>query len=150
MRSGSVLVLLLVLVSVATLSAREPSRDKAAAGRYTMSKTGDGFLRLDTKTGVVSHCTDKAGSWVCRSVADDRKAYEDEINRLQKLNSELHIRLNRLQNGKTGARDDYPSDEQVDKALNYMGKLLRKMLTIARELGENVQDKIRNRDKDKP
>jgi hypothetical protein len=154
MRNGIVLALLLVLASVAPLSAQENLKDKAPAGRYTMSKTDDGFLRLDTETGTVSHCVDKAGSWICRSVADDRKAYEDEIARLQKLNSQLNIRLNRLQNKKTGAKDDYPTDEQVDKALGYMEKLFRKMLRIARELGENVQGKNNDKDdsknKDKP
>ena len=154
MRNGIIVTLLLVMAPVATLSAQEPPKGKAPAGRYTMSRTDDGFLRLDTKTGIVSHCVDKAGSWICRSVADDRKAYEDEIARLQKLNSQLNIRLNRLQNKKPGAKDDYPTDEQVDKALGYMEKLFRKMLRIARELGENVQGKINNEDdgkgKDKP
>jgi len=50
--------------------------------RYVMKDTGNGFLRLDTKTGEMSMCQPKANSFVCEAVADDREALEKEIARL--------------------------------------------------------------------
>ena len=32
-------------------------------GRYTLAPMNGGFVRLDTRTGVVSHCTDKGHGW---------------------------------------------------------------------------------------
>ncbi len=51
-------------------------------GRYTLSATDNGYLRLDTRTGAVSVCTPKGG-WTCRVVPDERAALDQEIGRLQ-------------------------------------------------------------------
>jgi hypothetical protein len=51
-------------------------------GRYTLSATDNGYLRLDTRTGAVSICTSKGG-WTCRVVPDERAALDQEIGRLQ-------------------------------------------------------------------
>src|ERR1700674_4461306 len=66
------------------------------AGRFTMTPVAGGALRLDTRTGRVSHCKNDAGGWTCTSVADERAAYEEEIARLQarlaKVEAELAAR----------------------------------------------------------
>jgi hypothetical protein len=61
-------------------------------GRYTLSPVTDGFLRLDTRNGVVSICTNKNG-WVCRLVPDERAALDTEIGRLQTDNKQLREQL---------------------------------------------------------
>lgn len=52
-------------------------------GRYTLSPTGDGVLRLDTRTGAVSTCSNSGAGWACYAVPDERKAMDAEIGRLQ-------------------------------------------------------------------
>jgi hypothetical protein len=60
--------------------AQSPPTDEN--GRYTLSVTDNGYLRLDTRTGAVSICTPKGG-WTCRVVPDERTALDQEIGRLQ-------------------------------------------------------------------
>jgi hypothetical protein len=52
-------------------------------GRYTLSPTGDGVLRLDTRTGAVSTCSNSGAGWACYAVPDERAAMDAEIGRLQ-------------------------------------------------------------------
>jgi hypothetical protein len=41
------------------------------AGRYALSASRDGFVRLDTATGAVSHCRPDKGIWRCEPLAAD-------------------------------------------------------------------------------
>ena len=61
-------------------------------GRYTLSPVTDGFLRLNTRNGEVSICTNKNG-WTCRLVPDERTALDTEIGRLQSDNKQLREQL---------------------------------------------------------
>jgi hypothetical protein len=63
-----------------------PENDEA---RYTFSKVTDGFLRLDTKTGEVSLCSQQTVGWACVAVPDDRALLENEIARLRAENGAL-------------------------------------------------------------
>lgn len=59
--------------------------DPAAAEpvRFTVQTVEGGLMRLDTQTGALSFCTQRAGGWACEAVPDDRAALEAEIDRLQ-------------------------------------------------------------------
>jgi hypothetical protein len=52
-------------------------------GRYTLSPSGDGVLRLDTRTGAISTCNNSGAGWACYAVPDERAAMDAEIGRLQ-------------------------------------------------------------------
>jgi hypothetical protein len=52
-------------------------------GRYALSPTGDGVLRLDTRTGAISTCNNSGAGWACYAVPDERTAMDTEIGRLQ-------------------------------------------------------------------
>jgi len=56
---------------------------EAENGRYALSPTGDGVLRLDTRTGAVSTCNNSGAGWACYAVPDERAAMDTEIGRLQ-------------------------------------------------------------------
>ena len=43
-------------------------------GRYALSPTGDGVLRLDTRTGAISTCNNSGAGWACYAVPDERAA----------------------------------------------------------------------------
>lgn len=73
-------------------------------GRYTMAPSGDGFIRLDTRTGEVSTCRGKGG-WTCRIVPDERAALDAEIGRLQRENEGLKDQLARREDIVTGKID---------------------------------------------
>src|ERR1700689_1911414 len=52
-------------------------------GRYALSPIPDGVIRLDTRTGAVSTCSNGGAGWACYAVPDERAAYDAEIGRLQ-------------------------------------------------------------------
>jgi hypothetical protein len=58
-------------------------------GRYALSPTGDGVLRLDTRTGAVSTCNNSGAGWACYAVPDERAAMDAEVGRLQADNERL-------------------------------------------------------------
>src|SRR5262245_52231626 len=70
------------------------SKPDTENGRYALSPTGDGgVLRLDTKTGSVSTCTNSGAGWACYAVPDERAALDAEIGRLQADNEKLKGQL---------------------------------------------------------
>ena len=62
-------------------------------GRYAMSATSDGVLRLDTRTGAMSTCSNSGAGWACYAVPDERAAMDAEIGRLQADNEKLKAEL---------------------------------------------------------
>jgi hypothetical protein len=60
-----------------------------AGGRYTFGKVADGFVRLDTQTGEVSMCSQRAVGWACQAAPEDRAVLESEIARLRAENVAL-------------------------------------------------------------
>jgi hypothetical protein len=66
-----------------TGSAAAQSMPDAENGRYALSPVADGVVRLDTRTGAVSTCSNAGAGWACYSVPDERAALDAEIGRLQ-------------------------------------------------------------------
>jgi hypothetical protein len=65
----------------------------AKNGRYALSPVADGVLRLDTRTGAVSTCSNNGTGWACYTVPDERAALDTEIGRLQADNEKLKAQL---------------------------------------------------------
>jgi hypothetical protein len=65
----------------------------AENGRYALSPIADGVLRLDTRTGAVSTCTNSGTGWACYAVPDERAALDAEIGRLEADNEKLRAQL---------------------------------------------------------
>ena len=62
-------------------------------GRYSLSTVPDGVVRLDTRTGAVSTCSNNGNGWACYTVPDERAALDAEIGRLQADNEKLKAEL---------------------------------------------------------
>ena len=73
-------------------AAAQPLPD-AENGRYALSPVADGVIRLDTRTGAVSTCTNTGNGWACYVVPDERAALDAEIGRLQNDNEKLKAQL---------------------------------------------------------
>ena len=99
-------------------------------GRYTMTQTPNGFMRLDTRTGAVSLCTLDKGVAQCRSTPDERAALEAEIARLAKENTEMKGKTAGVASSKPS---ELPSDHEVDRAIGFMEKFMRRMMRVMRE-----------------
>jgi hypothetical protein len=118
-------------------------------GRYTMHKTDDGFVRLDTETGAVSLCRKEGTSWSCRDIAnaEDQTGKDadtgtpaeggSETQALRQENKELKDEIARLEE-LLGLREPgapqpprrhsfkLPSEKDVDQAFDYFERMLRK------------------------
>lgn len=95
------------------------------ATRFQLERSGDHFVRLDRQTGAMSLCTEKDGALVCRMAADERAAYEDELDRLADRVSALEKN--------TTARPALPTDAEVDRSIGIMERMMRSFMGIVRE-----------------
>ena len=59
----------------------------------------DGVVRLDTRTGAVSTCSNAGAGWACYSVPDERAALDAEIGRLQADNEKSKTELEKSRTG---------------------------------------------------
>ena len=73
-------------------------------GRYALSPVPDGVIRLDTRTGAVSTCSNTGTGWACYVVPDERAALDTEIGRLQADNEKFKTELEKL-NAQLAARE---------------------------------------------
>jgi hypothetical protein len=129
-------LLALTLLSIASPAlAQQPADPATENGRYSMTPVQDGFLRLDTRTGAVAMCRLVNGAPECRLAADERAALENELGRLQAENKELHLKAP----GPSAAAppsSTLPSEQDMDKALSFAERFMRRMMRIMREEGD--------------
>jgi hypothetical protein len=130
----------LLLASLVTLGAAARAQDAPVTenGRYTMTPTEGGFMRLDTRTGAVSLCTATKASVECRLAPDERTALQQEIDRLAKENAELKTRVAVAPAPRPSI--PLPNKDEMDRALNFAESFMRRMMRIMRE--ETPPDRI--------
>lgn len=105
-----------------------PEAPASDNGRYSMTPTADGFLRLNTRTGKVSLCAARDGLAQCRAAADEREGWEREIARLRRENEALKARA-----AGGGPIVRLPNEQEVDQALGFMEKMIRRFERIFRD-----------------
>ena len=148
------------------------STPESENGRYALSPVTDGVLRLDTRTGVASICTDKGTGWACYAMPDERAAFDEEIGRLQKDNEALKTELAQRQPTVTGKVDEplpktdslkkpepkvadgerkieipkieipLPSDRDMDRVMAFVEQAWRRLVEMANRMQKDVGGKI--------
>ena len=117
-----------VLLSVLPLSAGAQEAD-----RYTLEKSADGYVRMDRRTGEMSICEERSGQLVCRLAADERSAFQDEVDRLADRVSNLEKRIAELEaSGRPNTQSVLPTEEDIEKTLGYMERFFRASWTSSR------------------
>lgn len=114
-------------------------------GRYVFSKQANGFLRLDSRSGAVSLCTEQPVGWACQTAPEDRAVFENEIARLQSENAALKKVLfahglslppGVAPDASTAQNDStlrLPSDADLDRAIAFVGHVWQRFIdAIAR------------------
>lgn len=148
------LAVLGLLVAATAAAGIEVRAATGEGGRYSMSPSGDGFVRLDRETGAMTYCSRKAESWSCEAMADGQEALHKEIERLEAENKALMADKKHLEEmlglgeeGSTGgARPEggsppggtfkVPSEEDVDKMFDYLEGMIRKFKERVQKLEE--------------
>lgn len=105
---------------------------KSEAGRFAMSPTEGGFLRLDKQSGEVSFCTVEGGLSTCRAAAEERAALQAEIDRLARENAELRAKLPGAA-PEAAPRKGLPGEEEFERALSFTERFMRRMMKLFRE-----------------
>lgn len=109
--------------------------------RYTLERSGDSFVRMDRQTGEMSICEERSGQLVCKLAADERAAFQDEVDSLESRLKALDERVVKLETSRPARLDQaLPSDEQIDKTVETMGKFLRGFMGIMKDLDEQTGD----------
>ena len=147
--------------------ATEPPMPDAENGRYALSPVADGVIRLDTRTGAVSTCTDTGTGWACYAVPDERAAYDAEIGRLQADNERLKTQLAEREAAVPGKIDEplpksdslkkpepklddgarrieipLPSDRDMDRMMSFLEQAWRRLVDMANRMQKDVTGKI--------
>ncbi|HLG84538.1 MAG TPA: hypothetical protein VKY22_26310 [Bradyrhizobium sp.] len=161
--SGLVASLVVAFSFAAAGAADADSAPDTENGRYTLSQSGDGFVRLDTRTGAVSTCSNNGNGWACYAVPDERKAMDDEIGRLQAENEKLKAQLaarDSLPNKSDEAlpKSDkqvtpkadsgrkieipLPSDADMDRVMSFLERAWQRLVDIANRMQKDAAGKI--------
>lgn len=149
-----------LVVSGAAFAQSKPDTEN---GRYALSPTGDGVLRLDTKTGTVSTCTNSGAGWACYAVPDERAALDAEIGRLQADNEKLKAKLAERDGTVPGKNEEalpksdplkkpepkvaegerkieipLPSDRDMDRMMSFLERAWRRLIEMANRIQKDV------------
>ena len=161
--SKSVLLVATAAILLAGGTALAQTKPDTENGRYALSPTGDGVLRLDTKTGTVSTCTNSGAGWACYAVPDERAAMDTEIGRLQAENEKLRAQLTERDGTVAGKSEDampksdslrkaepkvaegerkieipLPSDRDMDRMMSFLERAWRRLIEMANRIQKDV------------
>jgi hypothetical protein len=165
--SNSIVTVALIVGLCGPAAAVAQSMPDSENGRYAMSATADGLLRLDTRTGAVSTCNNSGAGWACYAVPDERAAMDAEIGRLQAENEKLKAQLAERESTVTGKIEDalpksdslkkpepkvaegerkieipLPSDRDMDRLMSFLEKAWRRLIDMANRVQKDVSGKI--------
>src|ERR1700739_688528 len=96
-------------------SAAAQSMPDTENGRYTLSPVPDGVVRLDTRPGAVSTCSNSGAGWACYAMPDERAAFDAEVGRLQADNEKSKTEIEKLK-AELAAREPVVTGK-IDEAL---------------------------------
>ena len=157
-------VLALCLAGTGAVAQKMPDAEN---GRYALSPTVDGVLRLDTRTGAVSTCNNSGAGWACYAVPDERSAMDAEIGRLQAENEKLKADIASREPVVTGKIEEplpksdslkpsepkvaqgehkieipLPSDRDMDRMMSFLERAWRRLIEMANRVQKDVSGKI--------
>ncbi len=134
------------MVGAALLLAAGPSFGADTSGRFTMSPTDGGFVRLDTQTGAMALCTKKDADWSCADMPEGADASRKRIETLESENRMLKDEMKRMDevlgHGTTGPDGTppkafaMPDEKDVDKAFDYIESMIKKFRERVKKLEE--------------
>jgi len=159
------LILFTAAIGMASGAAAQPLPDREN-GRYSLQPSGDGVVRLDTRTGAVSNCSNSPSGWACYMAPDERKAMDEEIGRLQAENDKLKAQLASASAGKSddalpksdkqdtpkAAQAEHqgerkieiplPSDQDVDRVISFLERAWQRLVDMANRMQKDASGKI--------
>ena len=121
------------LIAGATLASAQESET-----RYTLEKTPDGYVRMDSRTGEMSICTEQSGQLVCKLAADERSAFQDELDRIIGRLDEVEKRLAAVEREPSAPDAGLPTEEQFEQTLTFMERFFRRFIDVAKDIDKDL------------
>jgi hypothetical protein len=149
------LLIAVAVAATATAAQAQTAAPDSENGRFTFNQVKDGLLRLDTRTGQVSLCSNRTVGWACQPVPDERAALETEIGRLQNENATLKKDMiarglplpGGLRAGDPGSSTrnqielKLPSDADIDRMMTFMEKMWRRLIDMVQGMQKDLEKK---------
>ena len=143
---------LAVLISASAPGFCQTATPDGENGRFTFNPVSDGLLRLDTRSGQVSLCSNRSAGWACQTVPDERAALEGEIGRLQNENARLKREMLARGLPLPGAQADaskhgaqielrLPSDAEVERVMTFFEKVWRRLIEMVHSVQKDTDRK---------
>ena len=128
--------LCLIAASAGTAAAAEPQAGPEDA--FTFAPAEGRHLKIDRRSGRVSLCEDKDGTYACTLVPDDRDAYAAEIERLKARVADLEDEVARLKGDRrrTAAEDE----QRFDRFLDFSDKAFRRFFNMVEDMKKDLAE----------
>ena len=120
-----------VIFAALALTGTAAGDETNRGGRYAVQPSDDGFVRLDTQTGAVSHCSRRAGVWFCEKLVEDQTALEKRIEELAARLDALSKKVDALARPPAVAE---PPPAQVVERADFTTKLMRRFYALIRRM----------------
>jgi hypothetical protein len=146
-----------VMMPATVQAVADTAAPDSAGGRYMFETRPDGFIRLDTQTGEVAWCSQRAVGLACEAAPEDRAVLEGEIARLTAENAVLKKEI--LARGlplppgaapepgaeaptaHNGITLQLPSDADIDRMVAYAGRLWHRFVDAVERAQKQVLNK---------
>jgi hypothetical protein len=126
-----------VLLAPVLLFAGLAGSASGAEERYTLEKTQNGYVRMNTQTGEMSICEESSNQLVCRAATEERAASKEEIDRLQAKLDAIESRVAQLEARPAVPQALLPSEQEFDKSMDYMEKFFHRFMGIMKDFGKD-------------
>ena len=141
--------LLAALAALAFIGPALAQDAKPGPGRYAIEPSMDGFIRLDTTTGAVSHCNRREGVWHCDVIVEDAAGLSAEIGKLSaevaKLAGEVADLRSRVEvldgHAAAGSGPVVSEDAEADQAKGFAERLMQRFFGLVREMKRDSADR---------
>ena len=115
------MILLALLPTMALAQDAQPQR-------FQLERTENGLVRLDRQTGAMSLCSEENGTLSCRMAADERAAYEQELDLLTKRVEALEEKI-----ASAPSAGDLPGEAEIEQGLSIMERFMRRFMEIIQD-----------------
>jgi hypothetical protein len=138
----------LMVTTIMASSALADNSDTSLTTRFSIIETANGFLRLDQLNGNISICKAENAQMSCKLAANERHAYQKEIDRITRQLDKMNVRIDALEGRKSTAKlkpnnSDTIGEEEFDRALKFADKAFRHFFGMVQELKkESKKDAI--------
>lgn len=155
-----------MLMLAGNIHAADEIKTPDAGSGYELRAQGKGFVRLNTETGAMSYCRVVTGNLVCQAGKEEREAYLGSMDSLEERLEAAENRIGRIENGlrdlgaeareeitppgqkgdgpQTGESGDMnppPEESELDRAMDFAERAMRRFFDVVRELREDLESR---------